>query len=561
MSWKIYVFFLVLIAAFLGLIVRCFYLQYQQGDYYQNRSELIQRRLIWQSPQRGPILDCKARPLAASEKINVVFAEPRVIKDPKEVANKLQPILNMGAHDICKIINDSKNPGYVKIAENVDTNSCLEASKIYGIGFESQWQRHYPSDSLACHLTGFVSIKGKGLEGIEMEYDKALAGTMGKDVFLADIRRRPIRYKEKGEELSDGDRIILTIDATIQQFTREALLEVFKKFQAESAMAIVADPKTGAILAMVSLPDYNPNEYFTENQASFRNRAMTDQFEPGSIIKPVIVAIALDAGAISKGEKIFCENGMYVGKGFGRIKEYDFHRYGSMTPKEILIHSSNIGMAKIGQKLGKGKLHRGMTLFGFGNNTDIDLPGEVGGTLWPVSKWTGYSVTRIPFGQEITVTGIQLVRAYCILSNGGYAVKPHVVKAIVDCRGNVKEMEKPLPSVGYVIKPEIAKWMVTDAMTAVVNEGTGKSAKLEKWQVYGKTGTAEIAMSGRKGYSGSDYIASFIAGAPAEDPKIVVLVSVRKPNRSLGLGYTGGAVSAPPAAKIIEKTLTYLESR
>ncbi|MBC8482020.1 MAG: penicillin-binding protein 2, partial [Planctomycetes bacterium] len=455
-SWKIYFIFLFLAAAFAGLLARCFYLQYLRGGEYVERSFRIQRKLMSQTSQRGPILDCLARPLAASKKINIVFAEPRVIEYPKQVANELQPILGVGAHEICRKINQSRNPGYVKLAVDVDTETCSKAAQIYGIGIEKQWRREYPMGELVSHVTGYANSAGEGLEGIELGYDKILAGTSGKDILLADIRRRPIRLMQNQERLSDGDRIILTIDATIQQFVREELVKVRDKYQAESAIGIVADPWTGAILAMVSLPDYNPNSYITEDMGIFRNRAITDQFEPGSIIKPVIAAIALDAGVVNTSEKIFCEDGFYHGKGFGSIKEYNYHQYGSLTVKDILVHSSNIGMAKVGQKLGQKRLYNGIRLFGFGTKSGIDLPGEVGGLVWPVSKWTGYSVTRIPFGQEITVTGIQLVRAFCILANGGRNVKPHVVKAIVDSDGKIKKIHSNFSSVGYVIKPEVA---------------------------------------------------------------------------------------------------------
>ena len=216
-------------------------------------------------------------------------------------------------------------------------------------------------------------------------------------------------------------------------------------------------------------------------------------------------------------------------------------------------------MAKLGQRLGKEKLHRGMKVFGFGRPTGIDLPGEVTGLLRPPEEWTGYSETRIPFGHEFSATFMQMLRAYCMLANGGRDVRPFVVKATVDNQGNIITLKIPPPSIGFVVKPQVANWIVTEALTTVVNEGTGKRARLKKWQVFGKTGTANIAKKDEKGYSESDYIASFIAGAPAEDPQIVVLVSFYKPNVKLRKGYTGGVVAAPVAAKIIEKSLTYLE--
>ncbi|MCJ7728830.1 MAG: penicillin-binding protein 2, partial [Sedimentisphaerales bacterium] len=390
--------------------------------------------------------------------------------------------------------------------------------------------------------------------------DKELIGSPAQEVFLADVYRRPIRPKEQNGVLSDGAGIILTIDATIQKFARDALVEQYKNYRAESAVAIVVEPKSGAILALVSLPDFDPTDARSTDPNNFLNHAITDEFEPGSIIKPIVAALALDVGVVNKVEKIFCENGSYYGKGFGRIGEYR-EGFGDLTVREILINSSNIGMAKIGQRLGRDKLHEGLTLFGFGKKGGIDLPGEADGLLRPAGEWTGYSVTRIPFGQEISVTAIQLVRAFCILANGGRLVRPYLVKAMVGSDGRIIKVKQPTPPVGYVVRPEVARWIITEAMVGVVNEGTGKRAKLEKWQVFGKTGTANIARHDQQGYSEDDYIASFVAGAPAEDPAVIVLVSVRRPSKRLGKGYTGGVVASPVAAEIIEKTLTYLEKR
>jgi cell division protein FtsI/penicillin-binding protein 2 len=561
---RILIFFmLLLVTAFLALAGRCFYLQYYRNEHYNSISVRQQEKLIPQQPQRGVILDCRGRVLAASNKVQTIFAEPRVIKDPEKIAVELAPILRMGSQEICELIKQSKNPGYVKIKVNADANQCRDVAKVPGVGVQSDWQRTYPMGPLVSHVVGFTSADNRGMDGIELQCNKELTGSPGQNIFFADASRRPIRFKEQTSVLNDGVGVILTIDATIQQFAREALMEQYKYFQAESAVAVVADPKTGAILAMVSLPDFDPNNFNSVDMDHLRNRAITDQYEPGSILKPFAAALAVEAGAVGKNEVIYCEDGFYHGKGFGQISEYSNHRYGMLAVREILIKSSNIGMAKIGQKLGSEKLYKGMRLFGFGRQTGIDLPGEVEGLLWPLNKWTGYSVTRIPFGQEITVTAIQLIRAFCMLSNGGHSVQPYIVQAMVDKDGEITKIKHPSPPIGFVIKPEVANWMITDPLVGVINEkdkgGTGWRAKLEKWQVFGKTGTANIAKTSQKGYSESDYIASFLAGAPVENPKIVVLVSIRKPNKARG-EYTGGAVASPVAGKIIEKTLNYLET-
>jgi len=554
---------------FILLLVRCFYLQGIRHEHYSEISLKQQQGRIPLQPQRGIILDSQGRILAASNKIQTIFAEPRVIKDPKEIASQLADILNegvgedelIGAHEICRIIMESKNPGYIKIADDVDLAKCRKAKDIYGIGVESKWVRHYPMGPLTAHVVGFTSRDNRGLEGVELEFNKELAGECGQRIFLADSRRRPIMLKDQSFELVDGVGIILTLDATIQQFAREELMARYKEYEAESGTAIVADAKSGAILAMVSLPDFEPSNPGATAPDTWRNRAITDQFEPGSIMKPIASAIGMDTGVVNKNTVIYCEDGNYHGKGFGQIREYRYHRYGNMTVKQILIKSSNIGMAKIGQKLGKKRLHDGLALFGFGKKTGIDLPGEVSGVLWPTKYWTGYSVTRVAFGQEITATALQMVRAFCMLANGGKSVRPYLIKAIVNRDGEIVKLKEPVPPIGYVVKPEVAKWIVADALAAVVNEGTGKRAKLDKWQVFGKTGTANIALEGRRGFSKDHYVASFMAGAPAEDPRIVVLVSVRKPNKRLGKGYTGGVVSSPAVRNILEKTLTYLDKQ
>jgi cell division protein FtsI (penicillin-binding protein 3) len=548
-----------LIVAFSSLAGRCFYLQHFRRDYYAAISTKQQRKLVTQKPQRGEILDCRGSVLAASNKVQTIFAERRIIKDPENTSARLAPILNMEAIDIYKLITESKNPGFAKIKVGANASECRSARKIHGVGIESDWQRHYPMGPLAAHIVGFTSVDNRGLDGIELRCDKELRGLSSQNIFLADARRRPIRLREQNGAFSDGVGIILTLDASIQQFARVELMKQYEDYEAESAVAIVAEPSTGAILAMVSLPDFDPSDIRSADANNFRNRVTTDQFEPGSILKPIVASIAIDAGAVNKYETIFCENGNYHGKGFGRIGEYR-QGFGDLTVRGILVKSSNIGMAKIGQRLGKDKLYKGLKLFGFGKKTGIDLPGEVGGLLWPARKWTRYSVTRIPFGQEISVTAIQLVRAFCILANGGRSVRPFLIRAMVDNDGKIIKLKRPQhTSVGFVIDPEAAKWIVTDALVGVVNEGTGKRAKLEKWEVFGKTGTANIAKASERGYSEDNYVASFVAGAPAEDPAVVVLVSIRKPNKKLGKGYTGGAVASPVAGRILEKTLKYLK--
>lgn len=565
----ILVLFSLLVVVFSLLILRCFDLQYKQHDRFVKQSIKAQQKRIPHVGNRGIILDGRARILAAGKPVLTVFVEPRAIVDVKATSAAIAEILKIGAHTVCREILENKHRGYLEIKRDVGYEEAIVVDRIFGVGVEKQWLRTYPMGSLLSHVVGFTTVDGKGSCGIELEYDALLRGHSHYEVLLADVSRRPIRpllrapVQRSGSQSGQG--VILTLDATIQSFVRECLAEQLTAFEAESGHAIVVHPKTGAIWAMVSLPDFDPthaHRQWAENPRLFTNHALNDQYEPGSIMKPMVMAIALDAGVISREEKIFCENGLYHGKGFGSIKEYNYRKYQHLTAKEILVKSSNIGMAKIGQRLGKKRLHDGLVRLGFGHKTGIKLSGEATGLLRSADQWTGYSVTRIPFGQEISVTAMQLIRSFCILCNQGRVVRLHLVKAFVDSNGlpEVRDSRfEVADQVGYVIDPEVAKWIVDDALTAVVNEGTGHRAQLDKWQVFGKTGTAQIARESGRGYEEGAYVASFIAGAPAGDPAVVVLVSIRRPNRKLG--YTGGKVSGPVVAKIMDKTLNYLEAR
>ena len=556
---SIVIIFFLLIAAFLCVAARCFYLQYFRYDYYRDCS-LKQQASVVEKPRRGTILDCRGHILAASSRVETVFAEPKAIKSLKTATAQLAGILGIAQSEIFKTILNSKNPGYVKILSKITLTDRQRSRirKIRGFGIESGWKRFYPMGPAAAQVVGFTGTDGRGLAGLELKYNSQLSGKSGRSTFFADAARRPIGIKLLTERVDDGNDIVVTIDSAIQEFTYSALLKQYKDYQAESAVAIVMDPGSGGILSLVSLPQFDPENPASATAASLRNWAMSAPFEPGSIFKPIVAAWAIDTGAIDRNETIFCENGNYHGKGFGRIGEY--HRgFGNMKIREILQKSSNIGMAKIGQKMGKEKIYDGVKFFGFGEKTGIDLQGEDAGIVRSLSKWDGYSVARVPFGHELMVTAIQIIRAYCILANDGRTVQPYLVKAVIDNDGSHLKLQQPGATASYIIKPDVARWMVTQPLVDVVNDGTGKKAALKKWQVWGKTGTANIAKADGTGYDEDNYVASFAGGAPAKNPAVVVLVSIRKPNKKLGKGYTGGTVAAPVAREILENTLNYLE--
>ncbi|MCD6176096.1 MAG: penicillin-binding protein 2 [Planctomycetes bacterium] len=559
--WVMSVFLTVIVLVFGGLLWRVFDLKYYQREIFQEKSQRQLSAFGIETPRRGQILDCQGRVLAASVKTYNAFVEPRVLKEyPDQIlvtAATLQDILEIPGPEICDIIEESQNPGFVKLKSNISDaqRQSLRQVRLRGLGIETDWNRLYPAGHLTGHVLGFVGAGNTGLSGLELKYDKILAGKPGKCVFVVDVARDPIGVQTaKGTDAEDGLNLVLTIDSVIQRFVHEALKKKVEDYEAESGVAVVMDPWTGGILAMVSLPDYDPAKFSTTPQDRMRNRVLTDPFEPGSIFKPLVATMALDTGLIGTDEKFDCEDGHW--SKYGGIGEFGNHQYGMLSVREIIIHSSNIGMAKIGLKMGQKHLYDGLKLFGFSSRTGIDLPGEEPGLVWSLPKWSRYSVTRIPFGHEVMVTPLQICRAYSILANGGYIVKPHIVRAVVDNQGEIIEDKQPVNRMGYIIKTEVANWMVQHALTDAVNEGTGDKAKLENCQAWGKTGTANIAIDGH--YDWRNYVASFVGGAPADKPAVVVLVSIRKPKRSLGKGYSGGRVAAPVVGEILKNTLRYL---
>jgi cell division protein FtsI/penicillin-binding protein 2 len=541
---------------------RLVHLQFTLHQQYTQSSQRQRSAVVPEQPRRGLILDAKGRILAASSKTYNAFAEPRQLAgDPdqlKQTALQLQGILNQPGWQICQTIGASPNPGYIKVKEQLSHEEKLkiQETRIPGVGIETDWQRYYPAGNLAAHVLGFVGAENTGLSGLEMKYESYLAGRQGSRMFVVDNYRRPIGARSAdSDDAQDGLNLVLTIDSVLQRFMYEALQKQLLAYEAESAVGIMMNPWTGAVLAMVSLPDYDPDNFSTAPADAVRNRILTDPYEPGSIFKPIVAAVALEAGAIRFEDKFYCENGFW--SAYRGIHDFEGHQYGNLSVREIIMHSSNIGMAKIGLEMTKQQLYDGLRLFGFSQRTGIDLPGEDPGLVWSVPRWSKLSITRIPFGHEVLVTPLQICRAYSIMANGGYAVKPHIVRAIVDQDGTVIEDRRPAVKTGYILKPEVAEWMVQKALVDAVREGTGDQAIIEGAQVFGKTGTANIALP-TGGYDTRNYVSSFVGGAPADHPAVVLLVSIRKPNRSLGKGYSGGRVAAPVAREILENTLNYL---
>jgi cell division protein FtsI (penicillin-binding protein 3) len=312
------------------------------------------------------------------------------------------------------------------------------------------------------------------------------------------------------------------------------------------------DPRSGAILAMANVPTYDPNAYSRYPVEARRNRAVTDTFPPGSSCKPFVASGALEAGVVKWGDVIYCENGYWAEH---RLHDAG-HSYGNLKFEEGIEKSSNIMMGKLGVRLGNERLHDALTAFGFGRRTGVWLPGESNGLVFPLRRWTKLSTTRVAFGQEFTVTPLQLITAFAAIANDGKLVRPKILRGVLDSRGQtVADLSDPEP-VGHAIDTRTARQMIDRALVGVIEEGTGKACQIPGYRVFGKTGTAQKIDPGTKAVSHTRYMGSFLAGVPAQNPQIVALVMVDEPDKSIG--YYGGTVAAPAVKKILEQAIPYL---
>ncbi len=400
-------------------------------------------------------------------------------------------------------------------------------------------------------MLGFVNIDQQGLEGMELVFNGALAGSDGWRWDLKDARGQPLEGPWSQQvDPQTGYDVVLTIDHVIQQVAEETLRWGVDKFHAKGGSITIMNPDTGAILAMANWPDYNPNQANLSDIENRRNRAVTDLFEPGSTFKVVTAAALLEEGLITPDEEIYCENGAYATA--GRHILHDHRPHGTLAFKDVIRVSSNIGVAKAAHRLEADKLYEYFKAFGFGEKSGVDLPGEVSGILAPPERWSKLSQYIIPIGHEVSVTPIQLAVMLAVFANGGKRVQPYIVDRIQDSEGNVVRQHESTPP-EPIISRETAE-IVRNMMVEVVASGTGRQARVEGITVAGKTGTAQkLESNGR--YSHSRFVASFVGFGPVPDARFVMVVNMDEPRPI----YFGGAVSAPMFKRIVRKLSSYLE--
>ncbi|MEK7867679.1 MAG: penicillin-binding protein 2 [Planctomycetota bacterium] len=478
----------------------------------------------------------------------------RLLQDRDNLARRLAPAAGKPWGEVLQLLAPQRGFLWVKRWVSPAEAEAVRKAALPGVEFRDEYRRFYPGDSTgAPQVVGWRGRDNVGLGGIEFAFDKHLAGSAGERWTLRDARQQRIpSLGERETPARAGNDVVTTLDTTLQLLAEQQLDEVVRQWSPKAATCIVMDPRTGEVLALACRPTFNPNYAGNFPADSQRNRAITDPSEPGSTFKGIVFAGALQEKLFSLTDSLDCEGGSYT-LPWGRTV-HDHHSYGLLSVLEILTKSSNIGMAKIGMRLGETRLHRYVTAFGFGSPTGLGLPGESGGILRPLMGWTPDSTPSIAFGHEVSVTPMQLATAYCAVANGGWLLKPQIVLRVTDEKGNVVDSSET--TVLRRVISEKTAFATQQALSQVVDKGTGSKAKVKGYSVAGKTGTAQKLLSDGR-YSHEKYVSSFLAFAPAHDARVLVLVSVDEP-RGEGILY-GGTVAAPHVGQLLAKAMRHLE--
>jgi cell division protein FtsI (penicillin-binding protein 3) len=493
------------------------------------------------------------KPLAVNLLVDSLYASPHEIPDRNKeaITRKVSSLLNINYANLKEKLSRKKY--FVWLARKIspEQSDAIKKLDIKGLDFIRESKRCYPNSYLASHIIGFANLDNKGLEGLELYYDRYLKGEPGWALFLRDARQRKLDLWEKMVLPRDGYDLVLTIDEVIQYIAERELDIVFKKYHAKGASIVVMDPATGAILAMANRPTFDLNQFSTSGRDTRRNRLICDIFEPGSVFKIVTASGALEEKKVQESDRFYCENGAY------KISTHILHDHkphGWLTFREVIEQSSNIGTSKVAQKLGNDKLYKYIKLFGFGSKLGIDLPGEVSGVAREPRFWSKVSIATIPMGQEVAVTTLQLAAEISVIANGGQLMKPYVVKQIKDKYGeSIKDF--PPVMIHKVMSLDTAQ-RIKKILVGVIEEGTGKLAQVFGFSAAGKTGTAQ-KLEPNGTYSHDKYVASFIGFAPAEEPLIAVAVTVDEPHPY----YFGGVVAAPVFKNVASDILRYFKTK
>lgn len=530
-----------------------------------SRASRQHRETVRLTAMRGAIRDRFGEVLAETMATPSIFASPRKYPVPEESRPALAKALGVPQRLIDRKL-DAKR-GFVWLKRRATRDEAREVSRLglLGVGSVPEGRRVYPQGSVGAHVVGTAGSDLRGLEGVELRYDRWMRGPetvlrvqrdgLGRALMITDEEGQPADETE--EPFAAGASLTLTIDAGLQALVERELAAGVAEAKAAAGTAVLLDPSTGEVLALANVPTYDPNRPGSAGPGSRRNRAVTDAFEPGSTFKAILAAAAIEERAIRPSDSVFCENGRYR---IGKWTIHDHHPYGLLTVPEVIQVSSNIGVSKIAERLGRDRFGRYIDLFGFGRRTGVDLPGEVAGIVRPIKQWAQIDLATGSFGQGLTVTPLQLAAAYGALANGGTLHQPHLLLRAVDRSGRpLLDRDDPADRAASrrVISPDTAR-VVTSMLERVVenDHGTGGKARLDGVRVAGKTGTAQ-KVDPRTGRYSRDRLASFIGFAPADDPAYVLLVMIDTPRTQT----YGGLVAAPVFREIMSRALDRLGER
>ena len=498
--------------------------------------------------RRGTIFDRRGRELALNLELESLYCDPEALIADEEDIKRLGSLVNKEPRRILAKIPDEGRFAWIKRKLSPEVADKVRDLDIEGLGFVTEAKRVYPKGELASHIIGFVGIDNQALEGVELKFNKYLTAKGGKVLLERDASGKTLSSGVNTE--AKGNNIVLTIDEVLQRLMEKELETAMEHWKAAAASAIMMDPYTGEILALANRPAYDLNRSGNVPGFEKRNRAITDCYEPGSIFKIVI-------GAGSLEEKLVTPNSLFdVSKGgiqVGGKTIRDVHKYGVLTFKEVIQKSSNVGSIMAGMKLGRENIYRYAKLFGVGEKTGIDLPGEVSGWIHKPERWSGTSLGAIPIGQEVAVTPIQMLRAYAAIANGGILVRPHVVSEIVSPDDTIIASFRDNDA-HRIISARTAETFRDILKSVTEDGGTAKSASVDGNLVAGKTGTAQMIDTVTKRYSRDKYVSSFVGFVPADNPRLAMIVVVYEPKGQI----YGGVVAAPVFREIARQALSYL---
>jgi len=554
MNWRYRFVFSLLLLMFVAILGRLFYWQVVRASDLYILAQSQYGKVLQITPKRGEMRTLDGFPIAANKVSYLVFANPRQIKDKKEVSKIISKVLDI---DVASISAQLELPRFwVPLKHDADfkTKKAIESLEIAGIGFEEKYTRLYAEASMAAHLLGIVGKndegKDKGYFGLEGYYDRLLGGKEGYIVKIQDALGRPILSKNsENKTYVDGSSLILGIERPIQFMVEKKLKEGVEMYGADSGMIGVMNPETGRIIAMASYPAFNPGEYSLLSEDIFVNPFVSSGYEPGSTLKPIVMAVAFEEGVVDPDTKCpICDGPLTIGEYEIRTWNDEYRKGSNMV--DIIVHSDNIGMVYVAQKLGVDRMISSLTKFGIGNLTYIDSQGEIAPSLKAREAWYPVDLATSGFGQGISVTPIGLLTAFSAIANSGKMMQPQIVAAVESPTGEVSRIEPK--ALGTPISEATAKVM-TEILVTAVNKGEAQWARLKGYRIAGKTGTASIPVKGH--YDPSSTIASFIGFAPADNPKFAMLVILNKPT----VAIFGAETAAPIFFSISRDILSYYE--